>query len=80
MLAQSLTEEDRNLFYFQLDTVDWSSFMEDYILGIRKYLLKQDPSTIPTCRNKMFFLWLADRMMKVFMVYLLYKLFSVLFL
>lgn len=80
MLAQSLDKEDRKMFFFQLDSLDWFSFIEQYILGTRKFVLKQDPDTIPACRNKMYVLWLADRMLKIFMIYLLYKLFSVLFL
>ena len=74
MLAKSLDKEDRKMFFFQLDSLDWFSFIEQYILGTRKFVLKQDPDTIPACRNKMYVLWLADRMLKIFMIYLLYKL------
>ena len=80
MLAQSLEAEDREMFYFQLESLDWFSFIEQYILGTRMFVLKQDPGTIPACRKKMYVLWMADRMLKVLMIYLLYKLFSVMFL
>ena len=80
MLAESLSVEDREIFYFQLDTLDWFSFIEQYILGTRKFVLKQDPATIPACRKKMYMLWLADRTVKLFMIYLLFKLFSLAFL
>ena len=72
--------EDREMFYFQLDSLDWFSFIEQYILGTRIYVLNQNPDTIPACRRKMYVLWLADRVLKAFMIYLLYKMFSVMFL
>ena len=79
-LAHSLSAQDREMFYFQLDSLDWFSFIEQYTLGTRKFVLKQDPATIPACRKKMYMLWLADRMVKLFMIYLLFKLFSLAFL
>ena len=42
-----LDDKDKELFFFDMDSVDWSLFFKESILGIRKYLMKEDPKTIP---------------------------------
>ncbi|XP_022646381.1 fatty acyl-CoA reductase 1-like isoform X2 [Varroa jacobsoni] len=45
--------KDREDFDFDIRPMDWLSFLEQYILGVRKYVLKEDPSTIPAARAKL---------------------------
>ncbi|OQR73266.1 fatty acyl-CoA reductase-like [Tropilaelaps mercedesae] len=45
--------QDKEDFDFDIRTMDWLPFLEDYILGVRKYVLKEDPATIPAARTKL---------------------------
>ena len=74
-----MTREDRDMFFFNLDTLDWQSFILYYVLGTREFVLKQDPSTIPACKRKLKFLYICDRIVKFIFLYLLYKLLSFIF-
>ena len=41
-------------FPMDLHELDWNQYFTDYVLGIRKYLLKEDHSTIPEARQTLF--------------------------
>jgi fatty acyl-CoA reductase len=43
-LAKSLKESEKKEFPFDVRTIDWRSAMESYVLGVKKYLLKEDCS------------------------------------
>jgi len=79
-LEECMTPEDRDIFFFNLDSLDWYSFILYYVLGTREYVLKQDPSTIPACKRKLKFLYICDRIIKFIFLYLLFKFFSYFFL
>jgi fatty acyl-CoA reductase len=46
-LWQKLDEDDRKLFDFNIDELDWDKYIYTYVRGIRLYLLKDDMSTLP---------------------------------
>lgn len=52
-LANQLTEEDRNVFFMDVRSVDWRSYIHDFYMGIRRYLLKEDDSNISDARKRM---------------------------
>lgn len=72
-LEKSMDDTDREIFYFNLESLDWQNFILYYVLGTRHYVLKQDPKSIPACRRKLKFLWLCDRIIKIFVLYCIYK-------
>ncbi|KAH6935377.1 hypothetical protein HPB50_005406 [Hyalomma asiaticum] len=41
------------IFDFDIRSIDWVTYMEQYILGVRRYVLKEDPSTIPAARRNL---------------------------
>lgn len=45
---------DKEEFPFDISTVDWEKHVIDELYGIRKYVLKEDPSTLPAARRKYF--------------------------
>ncbi|CAN7999089.1 unnamed protein product [Ixodes hexagonus] len=53
LLMAELEGSDRQTFDFDIRTIDWVPYLEQYILGVRKYVLKEDPSTIPAARKKL---------------------------
>lgn len=50
-LLDAMSTEDRKTFYFDVRTIDWSTYMEIYALGTRRFILKDDPSTLPAARK-----------------------------
>ncbi|KAK9306408.1 hypothetical protein QLX08_002921 [Tetragonisca angustula] len=49
-LNEQLSPEDRQIFAFDVRQIDWSLYLEHYILGIRHFLLKENPDTLPAAR------------------------------
>ncbi|KAI4454820.1 male sterility protein 2-related [Holotrichia oblita] len=45
-----MNERDRELFPFNMALVQWTTYFKSYMLGIRKYLLKDSENTIPKAR------------------------------
>jgi len=79
-LSDSLHPKDRDMFFFRLEGMDWNNFIHDYILGTRKYVLKQSPESLPACRRKLTILWLVHNIIKAgFWIMLLSFLFRYLF-
>ena len=50
-LAGQLTPVDQKMFNFDMRPLNWSSYMEQYVLGTRRFILKEDPSTFPAARK-----------------------------
>ena len=53
LLLEKMTVNDREVFDFDCRNIDWPSYIETYILGARKYLLKDDMSTVPKARTNL---------------------------
>lgn len=41
-LWSSLSQEDRNTFWYSLDKFDWKPYIKSYYYGIRKHILHED--------------------------------------
>lgn len=50
-LLRQMNKTDRDQFRIDTGAIEWDKYMEDYCLGIRKYLIKQNPETIPKARK-----------------------------
>lgn len=51
-LWAKLDAEDRKLFFFDISDMNWSEAINLSIFGIRTYLMKEDPSTIPAALKR----------------------------
>ena len=51
-LWQKLSHEDRSTFDFNISDLHWDDFFRDSIFGIRTYLLKEGPETLPDARKR----------------------------
>ncbi|XP_076239560.1 fatty acyl-CoA reductase 1 [Calliopsis andreniformis] len=49
-LGEQLSPEDKQTFTFDVKQIEWSSYLEHYILGIRHFVLKESPDTLPAAR------------------------------
>lgn len=52
-LLDYLSDEDKETFYFDVRQIDWTAYIETYILGARRFILKDDPSTLPAARKNL---------------------------
>ncbi|XP_015921823.1 putative fatty acyl-CoA reductase CG5065 [Parasteatoda tepidariorum] len=53
MLNDAMSQEDKENFFVDIRTLDWPYFWENHVLGCRKFILKEDPSTIPSARKNL---------------------------
>lgn len=51
-LWKKLPPNDRKKFYFNLNELNWQKYFEKHILGVRVYLMKDPPETIPAALIK----------------------------
>lgn len=77
-LNDSLSTGDRQSFQIDTRNIMWPTYMENYVLGIRHFLLKEDPSTIDAAKFRLDLLYYATQATKVSVAtistYCLYKL------
>lgn len=52
-LLTHMSVSDRSTFPFDVTQIDWDAYFERYVLGLRAFLCKQNPKTLPSCRKKM---------------------------
>lgn len=50
-LNSVLSVEDRKNFPFDVSQIDWSAYIYDYVLGIRRFIFKDHPSSLPSARK-----------------------------
>ncbi|XP_045177320.1 fatty acyl-CoA reductase 1-like [Mercenaria mercenaria] len=50
MLVSQMSPEDRKTFYFDPRPLHWPTYMENYCLGAKKFLLNEDLSGVPAAR------------------------------
>lgn len=49
-LFTELDPNDQKTFYFDVSQLEWRSYIESYIWGTRRFVLKDDPSTVPSAK------------------------------
>nr|CDJ80131.1 Male sterility domain containing protein [Haemonchus contortus] len=52
-LWDSMTTHDQQLFNFDVRQLDWDSYLFDYVMGIKKYILKEDLDNLHVARAKL---------------------------
>jgi fatty acyl-CoA reductase len=50
-LHESMSASDKKTLNIDIRELDWQSYFENYSLGVRKYLLKEDLSKVPQARK-----------------------------
>nr|XP_058138975.1 fatty acyl-CoA reductase 2 isoform X2 [Dasypus novemcinctus]XP_058138976.1 fatty acyl-CoA reductase 2 isoform X2 [Dasypus novemcinctus] len=51
MLMSEMSPEDQRVFNFDVRKLNWLEYTENYVLGIKKYLLKEDMAGIPEAKQ-----------------------------
>lgn len=69
-LEKQISKADNEIFYTNMEVVNWSSYIRNYIKGAREFCLKEDPSTLPQARKLHRQLYYLDKAVQ-FVVYAL---------
>ncbi|XP_046837361.1 fatty acyl-CoA reductase wat-like [Vespa crabro] len=68
-LTKNLKSADDELFFCNMKKLDWDSYFQTYILGIRTYILKDSIDTLPQAHIKWQRLYWMHRILKFVIVY-----------
>ncbi|KAG8196329.1 hypothetical protein JTE90_013814 [Oedothorax gibbosus] len=63
-LREMQAPADRKVFSFDVRPVEWSPYLETYVLGVRKFLLHEEEKTIPAARRRINRLWWCEKIAK----------------
>ncbi|PSN51360.1 hypothetical protein C0J52_07924 [Blattella germanica] len=72
-LWKKMEKGDKGLFDFDMDDLDWEKYFYGYVRGIRLYLIKDDPSTIPQAILKHKRLYWLHQSMKAIVIFLIVR-------
>lgn len=73
MVWSELSEKDKIEFPFDVAALDWEDYFKNQVSGIRKYVLKEDPSSLPQARKKYYRLKMLHRALQVFLLVLAFN-------
>ncbi|XP_070499596.1 fatty acyl-CoA reductase 1-like [Chironomus tepperi] len=60
LLVQRLNVEEREKFNFDVSKLDFDKYVEHWVIGSRRFVMKLDDSTIPEAKRKFVFLFWLD--------------------
>ncbi|XP_034946133.1 putative fatty acyl-CoA reductase CG5065 [Chelonus insularis] len=63
-LNEQISPEDRQTFMFDVRQIDWPSYLENYILGIRQFIFKESLDTLPVARSQIMRLYWIQKMVQ----------------
>jgi fatty acyl-CoA reductase len=72
-LWDQMGKEDKKMFKFSMEDVDWVKYGQDSTLGARMYLLKETPDTIPKAKKKLKIMFVVHYAVVALFWYSLYK-------
>uniref|UniRef100_T1I694 Fatty acyl-CoA reductase n=1 Tax=Rhodnius prolixus TaxID=13249 RepID=T1I694_RHOPR len=73
-LTEDLSPIDRVVFHTDISKLQWDEYIKIYLLGIRKYVLKDSIDTLPSAMKKLNRLLWLQRLGKLFLVFLVLRL------
>ncbi|CAH1107543.1 unnamed protein product [Psylliodes chrysocephalus] len=75
-LYEKLTIEDKELFPMSVTTIHWLRFMKNYTIGMRRYLFKENDSTLENAKKKYRRFKIVNGVLKCVIVYVFCNLLS----
>ncbi|XP_054266767.1 putative fatty acyl-CoA reductase CG5065 isoform X1 [Macrosteles quadrilineatus] len=72
-LMKEMHPADREKFNFNISDLNWKTYIESYVLGTRKYILKEDPSTIDTAKVHLRRMYWAHRLSQMVIFALMWQ-------
>ena len=52
-IFDKMAPQDRSTFNFDVSTINWRSYMKTYCHGIRQFIQKDDPDSVPLANKKL---------------------------
>ena len=52
-LNKTMSEVDRRQFDCDVRLIDWPSYVKASVLGVRQFILKENPNTLPAAQRKL---------------------------
>ncbi|EFX70381.1 hypothetical protein DAPPUDRAFT_61438 [Daphnia pulex] len=52
-LMEEMSDQDRKIFYFDVRQIEWKKYFDVYVLGTRRFILKDDISTLSIARRNL---------------------------
>ncbi|CAG7730441.1 unnamed protein product [Allacma fusca] len=71
-LYERMCPQDKILFTLNLKEINWPEYMKIYCLGVRKYILKEHPDTLPAARKHLRRMYWLDKSVKFFCILVLW--------
>lgn len=68
-----LSPEDRRVFHFDVREIHWPTYIENYVLGIRHFIFKEHPSSLPKARKQLQKLLWVHRFTQLFVLLLVWR-------
>ncbi|XP_061381673.1 putative fatty acyl-CoA reductase CG5065 isoform X1 [Danaus plexippus] len=50
-LQRSISDEENEIFYTDVSKIDTADYLKNYVLGVRHFVCKEDPSTLPRAKK-----------------------------
>ncbi|XP_041971171.1 putative fatty acyl-CoA reductase CG5065 [Aricia agestis] len=76
-MGKALSAHDNEVFFTDINLLNWSDYIKDYIKGAREFCCKEDPSTLPQARRLHKQLYYLDLFVKLlFLLPLVYCLYT----
>lgn len=73
MLLEQQSVKDKKEFNFDIKCLHWPTYLEDYILGIRQFLLKEKLSSLPTARKSLRRMYMYTKMTHILMMIFIWR-------
>ncbi|XP_068212189.1 putative fatty acyl-CoA reductase CG5065 [Palaemon carinicauda] len=73
-LWSTLSETDQKTFNFALSALHWPTYMEQYCLGSKLYVMKEELNTLPSARKHLSKMWWIHQAWRVLGVLLVWRL------
>jgi fatty acyl-CoA reductase len=71
-----MTERDREIFYTNRNKIDYNQYLLDYVLGARRYCVREDPETLPYARKLLKRLYYLDILKNILLALFVLWMFS----
>lgn len=69
LLSRRVNIEEREKFNFDVEKLDFNSYVDNWVIGSRRFLMKLDDSSIPEAKRKYVFLFWLDLIVKSLFVF-----------
>ena len=81
LIYDNLPEEEKKTYFSDVRQIDWRKYAENVYLGTRRYLLKEDDSTVEKAKQRLNFICLIYKLFQIVLVviamyFIFYKFFS----